>query len=94
MAINANKEDAEVEISPQYLEDFNLADESEDFFNSDDSWAEPILSEKSHEEIIKRLRLDHLNDEEREHVDKLFIDSQEIFGFPGEPLRATDVLLL
>lgn len=50
MAINSYKEDVEIEIPPQYIEDYNIADQTEDFFNSVDLDAEPVLP---HERLNK-----------------------------------------
>ena len=40
----------------------------------------------------KLLRLDHLNQDEYEHVERLIINSADRFQIPGEPLEATNVL--
>ena len=40
----------------------------------------------------KLLRLDHLNQDEYEHVGRLVINSADRFQIPGEPLGGTNVL--
>lgn len=92
MVINAYEEDAKIKIPPQYLEHFNLIDDLEDFF-VDDSDSETISPDFRLGKIIDSLRLNHLNDKEKEHIIKIITDYQQIFHLPGEPLSATDVLL-
>jgi hypothetical protein len=41
------------------------------------------------EEVLKRLRLEHLNSEERQQVEKLCATYQDIFHLPGEILTST-----
>ena len=36
--------------------------------------------------------MDHLNQDEYEHVERLIINSADRFRIPGEPLEATNVL--
>jgi len=42
-------------------------------------------------EVLKRLRLEHLNKEERQHVEKTCAAYQDIFHLPGEILTTTAV---
>ena len=42
--------------------------------------------------IKKLLCLDHLNQDEYEHVKRLIINSADRFWIPGKPLEATNVL--
>ena len=51
-----------------------------------------ITGEERIECIKKLLRLDHLNQDEYEHVERLIINSADRFQIPGEPLEATNVL--
>ena len=51
------------------------------------------ISNKSRENAIKELlRLDHLNKEEKQHVENLIEKYADRFHIPGEPLGATTVL--
>lgn len=45
MAISANDEDVEMEIPPQQIQEFDLITESEDFFDTEQSEAEPDTEE-------------------------------------------------
>ena len=40
-------------------------------------------------EVLKRLRLEHLNKEERKEIEKTCLDYQDIFYLPGEVLSST-----
>ena len=42
--------------------------------------------------VQKLLRLDHLNQDEYEHVERLIINSADRFQISGEPLEATNAL--
>ena len=42
-----------------------------------------------HGEVLKRLRLEHLNKEERNEIEKTCLDYQDIFHLPGEVLSST-----
>jgi hypothetical protein len=41
------------------------------------------------EEVLKRLRLEHLNKEERKEIEETCLDYQNIFHLPGEALSST-----
>ena len=43
-------------------------------------------------EVLKRLRLEHLNAEERKEIEKTCLDYQDIFHLPGEVLSSTSVV--
>ena len=43
-------------------------------------------------EVLKRLRLGHLNEEERRDIEKTCLDYQDIFYLPGEVLSSTSVV--
>jgi hypothetical protein len=43
-------------------------------------------------EVLKRLRLEHLNEEERRDIEKTCLDYQDIFHLPGETLSSTKVV--
>ena len=51
-----------------------------------------ITREERIECIKKLLRLDHLNQNEYEHVERLIINIADRFQIPGEPLKANNVL--
>jgi hypothetical protein len=53
---------------------------------------QPKENKKRLTEIMKLLRLDHLNEKEKASVIKLITSSQDRFHIPGEKLTATDVL--
>lgn len=44
------------------------------------------------EEVLKRLRLEHLNREERKEIEKTCLDYQDIFHLPGEKVSCTPVV--
>ena len=92
MAVNSYEEDAEVEIPPQELQPFELLEESEDFFDSDESDTETVPTKDRLQRIEDSLHLDHLNKEEKEHVLALIKDYTSLFHLPGDSLPATDVL--
>ena len=50
-----------------------------------------VTDEDGVECIRKLLRLDHLNQDEYEHVEKLIKNNAESFQIPGEPLQASNV---
>ena len=51
------------------------------------------VTDEDRVECIKNLlRLDHLNEDEYEHVEKLFKDNADRFQIKGKPLEATNVL--
>jgi len=43
-------------------------------------------------EVLKRLRLEHLNEEERKEIEKSCLDYQDIFHLPGEVLSSTSAV--
>jgi hypothetical protein len=43
-------------------------------------------------EVLKRLRLEHLNEEERKEIEKTCLDYQDIFYLPGETLSSTTLV--
>ena len=51
-----------------------------------------VTEEERVECIKKLLRLEHLSQDEYEHVGKLIKNSADRFQIPGEPLEATNVL--
>ena len=51
------------------------------------------ISNKNRENSIEELlRLDHLNEEEKQHVENLILKNADRFHIPGESLGATTVL--
>ena len=42
--------------------------------------------------MLKRLRLEHLNEEERRDIEKTCLEYQDIFHLPGEMLSSTSVV--
>ena len=51
-----------------------------------------VTDEDRVECIKKLLRLDHLNEDEYEHVEKIIINNADRFQIPEKPLEATNVL--
>jgi hypothetical protein len=79
----ANTNDEEVEIDEPVLE-------LEEIGHTDDQPRERgdrYLSRTG--EVLKRLRLEHLNKEERQQVEKTCATYQDIFYLPGEILTST-----
>lgn len=86
-AINSYEDDAEIEVPPQQI--YEYYDTSEDFFEQD-SEGDIVISDKTRDErIIESLRLDHLNSEERDHVNELIKEFPDLFHLPGDKLPAT-----
>ena len=50
------------------------------------------ITDKDRVEWIKKLRLDHLNQDGYEHVEKLIKNNKDRFQIPGEPLEATNCI--
>ena len=92
MATNSYEEDAKIEIPPQVLEPFEIPDEFEDFFESDYSENENLPPQDRLTRMIEMLRLDHLNEEEKEHVKTLVSEYPQLFHLLGDKLPATYVL--
>jgi hypothetical protein len=43
-------------------------------------------------EVLRRLRLEHLNGEERKEIEEACLDYQDMFYLPGETLSSTSVV--
>ena len=85
--INLSDDDLSNKILNSFSKTDNFFDNPCKFFN--------ITGEKRIECIKNLLRLDHLdhlNQNEYEHAERLIISSAERFEIPGEPLEATNVL--
>ena len=81
---NLSDEDLSKKILNRFLKTDNFFDNPYKFFN--------ITGGERIECIKKLLRLDHLNQDEYEHVERLIINSANRFQIPGEPLEAINVL--
>ena len=81
---NLSDDDLSNEILNSFLKTDNFLDNPCTFFN--------ITGEERIECIKKVLRVDHLNQDEYEHKERLIIDSADRFKMPGEPLEATSLL--
>ena len=81
---NLSNDDLSNKILNIFLKTDNFFDNPCKFFN--------ITGEERIECIKKLLRLDHLNQDEYEHVERLIINSADRFQIPGKPLEATNVL--
>ena len=90
-AINAYDQDVEIDIPPQEIQNFDLLDESEDFFDMDNDDSETPSDQARLSKIIDSLRLHHLNEEEKRHVIEIISDYPRLFHLPGDKLPATDV---
>ena len=58
-------------------------------------WAEDVRKREytaRSSEVMKRLRLEHLNKEERRDIERTCLDYQDIFHLPGEMLSSTSVV--
>ena len=67
------------------------------FFKTDNSLINSCkfynLTDEDRAEYIKKLlRLDHLNQDEYKHVEKLTRNNSDRFQIPGEPIKVTNVL--
>lgn len=89
--VNTSHEDVEVDIPPQQLEEFdNISDM---FESSSDEEEEQITAPSKRIEKIKSiLELQHLNQEEREHIYNLVYEFQDRFHLPGDPLPCTHLV--
>ena len=67
-AINFNEEDIDLEILPQEVQPSDLIDDSEDFFDSGNRSTEEPNGDDRLMRIINSLRLDNLNQEEKDHI--------------------------
>ena len=81
---NLSDDDLSNKILNSFLKTDNVFDNLRKFFN--------ITDEERIECIKKLFRLDHLNQDEYEHVERLIINSADRFQIPWEPLEATNVL--
>ena len=86
--LNNYKQTNNEDLSSKILNNFLRID------NSLINWCKiyNVTDEDRVECIKKRLRLDHLNQDEYEHVEKLIKNNSDRFQIPGEPLEATNVL--
>ena len=76
------------DLSSKILNDFSRTDNS--LINSCKFYN--VVDEDRIECIKKLLRLDHLNQYEYAHVEKLIKNNAYRFQIPGEPIEATNVL--
>ena len=74
---NLSYDDLSSKILNRFLKTDNFFDNPCKFFNT--------TAEERTECIKKLLRLDHLNQDEYEHVERLIINSADRFQIPGEP---------
>ena len=94
-AVNTTDKDVEVEIPPQELIPFeyhNFSEEEQNYFDSDTEDETLPIAEDRVLEIIKKLRLDHLNEEERDHVIKVIKEFPERFHLPCDKLPCTSYI--
>ncbi|CAK9816540.1 Retrovirus-related Pol polyprotein from transposon 17.6 [Anthophora quadrimaculata] len=91
LAINTLGKDAVIEIPPQQLIPFEYHNfpEEQEYFDSDSNDRISTGVTDRVNEIINRLRLDHLNNEEKEHVIELIEEFPERFHLPSDKLQAT-----
>ena len=92
LAINTTEKDLSIEIPPQELipfEYYNLpGEDSDEYF-----LAENFKCERGKiEEVIDKLQLDHLNQEEKEHVIEIVREFPGSFYLPGKPLTSTHLV--
>ena len=88
-AINTADNDLEIERSPQEIipfEYYKLPGEDFDEDSADEDYS-PLVNKA--DEVIKNLRLGHLNPEEKDHVLDIVRDFPDKFYLPGEPLTPT-----
>ena len=80
-AINTTDNDLEIELPPQKIipfESYKLAGEDFDKDSADEDYSPPA---NEAEEVIKNLRLDHLNAEEKEHVLEIVTEFPDNFSY-------------
>ena len=92
LAITITGKDLSIEIHPQELipfEYYNLPGEDLDeyFLNENLKFERGKI-----EEVIDKLQLDHLNQEEKEHVVETVREFPDSFYLPGEPLTSTHLV--
>ena len=88
-AVNITDNDLEIELPPQEIIPFKyykLPGEDFDEDSVDEDYSPPV---NKAEEVIKNLRLDYLNPEEKDHVLEIDREFPDNFYLPGEPLTPT-----
>ena len=90
-AINTTDNALEIELPPQEiipLEYYKFPGEDFDEYSADEYYSTPVIKA---EEVIKHLRLDHLNPEEKEHVLEIIREFPDNF-YLLEPLTPTHLV--
>ena len=91
LAVNTLSEDVEINIEAQELEPFSYccpADDSDPETDASGSEVDPPVDRV--QAILAALRLDHLNEEELNHVRALIEEYPNQFKLPGHKLSSTD----
>ena len=91
-AINTTDDDLKIELPPQEIipvEYYKFPGEDFDEYSTDEDYSPPV---NKAEEVIKHLRLDNLNPEEKEHVLEIIRDFPDNFYLPGESLTPTHLV--
>lgn len=95
-AINTLDKDVKVDVPVISLYPFDMSTDENDQKNENSAIGKAKIHsipsrtrENRVENVINLLRLDHLNDEERNAVSALVAENVDLFHLPGEPLRST-----
>ena len=92
LAVNTTDNVLEIELSPQEIIIFKYYKLPGEYFHeesTDEDYSPPV---NKADEVIKNLRLDHLNPEEKDHVLEIVREFPDNFYLPGEPLTPTYLL--
>ncbi|XP_046145387.1 uncharacterized protein LOC123988679 [Osmia bicornis bicornis] len=91
LAINSLNQDLEFTVPAQELIPFDYPcfPEEQDDTDTDST---PNVTTDRVTEILNRLRLDHLSDEEREHVEMIVEEFPERFHLPSDKLQASNYI--
>ena len=91
-AINTTDNDLKKELPPQEIipfEYYKFPGEDFDEYSAEEDYSSPV--DKA-EEVIKHLRLDHLNPEENEHLLEIIREFPDNFYLPGKPPTPTHLV--
>ena len=91
-AINTTDNDLEIESPAQEIIPFEYCKLPGEDFNEDSADEDYPPPVNKAEEVIKNLRLDHLNPEEKDHVLEIVREFPDNFYIPGEPLTPTHLV--
>ena len=92
MAINTLSEDVEFNLEAQEIQPFHYCSPNDESDLEDATSTDPevVPPEDRVSAILAALRLDHLNDQEKNHVCELVEEFPNLYKLPGDKLQCTD----